>query len=242
MSHPELLPREAATCVNAVLSGHGRTAATRRWSRTPRHCETCREVASVSMLLREDSECSRIEMHVPAAGQVWWRAAVRARLESTHAAARPMTWMHGITARDRARRGAGGHHGAVAGAAGGADDRVVDRQGVSSRTPRSRRAIAGWAANEPAPRRDRRRPAWCSRRSRCISCCPTIEARTRSARAIRLRRFLRRVLLAGAVAKFCPRLSCTSQYCGHCGQNWISSSTSRCRLTASFTSISVGAK
>jgi hypothetical protein len=36
-------------------------------------------------------------MHVPAAGQVWWRAAVRARLESTHAATRPITWMHGIT-------------------------------------------------------------------------------------------------------------------------------------------------
>ena len=35
---------------------------------------------------------------MPAAGQVWWRAAVRARLESTHAATRPITWMHGITA------------------------------------------------------------------------------------------------------------------------------------------------
>jgi hypothetical protein len=61
-------------------------------------CSVCREVAGIAELMREDSEDSRGEVHVPAAGQVWWRAAVRARLESTHAATRPMTWMHGITA------------------------------------------------------------------------------------------------------------------------------------------------
>ena len=32
------------------------------------------------------------------AGQVWWRSAVRARLESAQAATRPMTWLHGVTA------------------------------------------------------------------------------------------------------------------------------------------------
>jgi hypothetical protein len=61
-------------------------------------CDVCREVAGITELMREDSEESRGEMQLPAAGQVWWRAAVRARLESTHAATRPMTWMHGITA------------------------------------------------------------------------------------------------------------------------------------------------
>jgi hypothetical protein len=61
-------------------------------------CEVCREVAGIAELMREDNEDSRGEMLVPAAGQVWWRAAVRARLESTHAATRPMAWMHGITA------------------------------------------------------------------------------------------------------------------------------------------------
>jgi hypothetical protein len=35
---------------------------------------------------------------VPAAGQVWWRAAVRARLEAAQAVARPLTWLHGIAA------------------------------------------------------------------------------------------------------------------------------------------------
>ena len=33
---------------------------------------------------------------MPAAGQIWWRAAVRARLEAAQAATRPLTWFHGI--------------------------------------------------------------------------------------------------------------------------------------------------
>jgi hypothetical protein len=83
--------------VNAVLSG--------AWPRCDDElvthaagCPTCREIASVAVLLREDIDHARIDVHVPAAGQVWWRAAVRARLESTQSATKPMTWMHGITA------------------------------------------------------------------------------------------------------------------------------------------------
>lgn len=84
--------------VNAVLAGrwpHGCDEALVAHAHT---CPVCREVSSVAVLLREDLESSRIDVHVPAAGQVWWRAAVRARLESTQAATRPMTWMHAITA------------------------------------------------------------------------------------------------------------------------------------------------
>lgn len=90
-------PRETAV-VNAVLSGSWPHGCDESLVAHAKDCATCREVASVSILLREDSEYSRIEAHIPAAGQVWWRAAVRARLESSRAAARPMTWMHGITA------------------------------------------------------------------------------------------------------------------------------------------------
>ena len=95
--NPYDCPQETAV-VNAVLSGAWPHRCDESLVAHASHCPTCREVASVSILLREDSESSRIEAHVPAAGQVWWRAAVRARLESTHAAARPMTWMHAITA------------------------------------------------------------------------------------------------------------------------------------------------
>ena len=89
-------PHEQAV-VNAVLSGQWPQACDEHLVAHARQCTTCREVANVSVLLREDIDHARFDMHVPAAGQVWWRAAVRARLETTHAAARPITWMHGIT-------------------------------------------------------------------------------------------------------------------------------------------------
>ena len=59
-------------------------------------CETCADVAAVALLFREDREIARHDVRVPAAGQVWWRAAVRARLDGAHAAARPLTWAQGI--------------------------------------------------------------------------------------------------------------------------------------------------
>ena len=89
-------PREQEV-VNAVLGGRWPERCDESLVAHAAHCVTCREVAQVSVLLHEDVDHARIDVIVPAAGQVWWRAAVRARLESTHAAARPMTWMHAIT-------------------------------------------------------------------------------------------------------------------------------------------------
>ena len=93
---PYECPREQEV-VNAVLAGAWPHRCYDSLVSHASTCDVCREIASVSVLLREDLESSRIDVHVPAAGQVWWRAAVRARLESTHAATRPMTWMHAIT-------------------------------------------------------------------------------------------------------------------------------------------------
>ena len=61
-------------------------------------CQSCADVLVVAAALRDDREWARGDVAVPAAGQVWWRAAVRARLEATQAAARPLTWAHGIAA------------------------------------------------------------------------------------------------------------------------------------------------
>ena len=83
--------------VSAVLSGTWPGRCDESLVTHAASCQVCRDVATVSLLLREDLDHSRIDVRVPAAGQVWWRAAVRARLESTQAAARPMTWMHAIT-------------------------------------------------------------------------------------------------------------------------------------------------
>jgi hypothetical protein len=83
--------------LSAVLAGRWPSDDEQLVAHTER-CEICREVAEVAVVLRADHEQARREVHVPVAGQVWWRSAVRARLESTQAATRPMAWLHGVTA------------------------------------------------------------------------------------------------------------------------------------------------
>lgn len=61
-------------------------------------CDVCCEVAEVTRILRDDHQRAHGGVRVPAAGQVWWRAAVRARLEAAHVAARPLTWLYGVAA------------------------------------------------------------------------------------------------------------------------------------------------
>ena len=60
--------------VNAVLSGRWPDGVDDGLVAHARDCVTCREVANVALLLRDDNDASRVEMHVPAAGQVWARA------------------------------------------------------------------------------------------------------------------------------------------------------------------------
>ncbi len=59
-------------------------------------CEVCRDLIVVAELMRDDYVLGLPQPQLPAAGQVWWRAAVRARAEAAEAAARPLTWVHGI--------------------------------------------------------------------------------------------------------------------------------------------------
>jgi hypothetical protein len=59
-------------------------------------CEVCADVVLVAGIFRSERDVARHDVQVPAAGQVWWRAAIRARLEATQAAARPMTWVYGV--------------------------------------------------------------------------------------------------------------------------------------------------
>jgi hypothetical protein len=60
-------------------------------------CPVCGELLKVLNMLHQDHAAGMADVTVPAAGQVWWRAAVRARLEAAQAAARPMTWATGMT-------------------------------------------------------------------------------------------------------------------------------------------------
>jgi hypothetical protein len=84
--------------VEAVLAGRWPERCDDGLVAHARACAVCREVAHLALLMHDDHERARYEVHVPAAGQVWWRAAIRARLESTQTAMRPMTWMHAVTA------------------------------------------------------------------------------------------------------------------------------------------------
>lgn len=84
--------------VNAVLSGAWPDRCDEALTTHASQCEICGEVAAIATMIRDASEHERRDVHVPVAGQVWWRAAVRARLEASHAATQPMTWLHGITA------------------------------------------------------------------------------------------------------------------------------------------------
>lgn len=81
--------------VTAIVSG--------RWHETSSQhrahvdgCEACRELAVVATLFHEDREGVDHHAHLPAAGQVWWRAAIRGRLEVQQAAARPLVWLYGV--------------------------------------------------------------------------------------------------------------------------------------------------
>ena len=53
-------------------------------------CRTCSDLALVSQLLKTDHAAMVAEANVPSAGQVWWRAQMRARAEAAEAAARPL--------------------------------------------------------------------------------------------------------------------------------------------------------
>ena len=59
-------------------------------------CPHCCEVMTIVSVLRDERDAALRDLRVPAAGQVWWRSAIRAHAEATEAARRPMLWLQGI--------------------------------------------------------------------------------------------------------------------------------------------------
>ena len=60
-------------------------------------CPVCADVALVAPMLREEGQEAWRNARPPAAGQVWWRATIRARAEGVRAAARPITLAQGVS-------------------------------------------------------------------------------------------------------------------------------------------------
>lgn len=59
-------------------------------------CEVCGDALSLAAMLRADADDTMSDVQLPAAGQLWWRAALRAHAEAIEAARRPMVWLQGI--------------------------------------------------------------------------------------------------------------------------------------------------
>jgi hypothetical protein len=90
-----LCPREQEV-VDAMLP-QGRLPEASELHQHVAGCESCRELHEVMAMLRPDHALSG-EVSLPSAGQIWWRAAVRARMEAARSAARPVAWAQGATA------------------------------------------------------------------------------------------------------------------------------------------------
>lgn len=83
--------------VQAVLSGGWPESASDELRAHAYNCSICCEVVNVAVMLRHEGDRARRDVQVPAAGQIWWRSAIRARLEQAQASTQPITWLHGIT-------------------------------------------------------------------------------------------------------------------------------------------------
>jgi hypothetical protein len=91
-----------AEVVQAVVSRRWPDACDAALREHAESCEVCREVVAVSVRLQEDfvatrDALARRDVPLPSAGQIWWRAAVRARADATHKATRPLVWGYGVT-------------------------------------------------------------------------------------------------------------------------------------------------
>jgi hypothetical protein len=82
--------------VGLVLSGRWPDGADTELRAHAHSCGVCADVVAIVPALREDAR-RLADVQVPAAGQVWWRAAIRARADAARDAARPMVWLQAVT-------------------------------------------------------------------------------------------------------------------------------------------------
>ena len=80
--------------VAVVLSGRWPDACDAELREHADVCPVCRDVVAIAPALRHEQRFADVQ--VPAAGQIWWRAAIRARADAARNAARPMIWLQAI--------------------------------------------------------------------------------------------------------------------------------------------------
>ena len=95
MSAPECSREQDV--INAVVTGQWPDRCEASLAVHAAECAVCKELVEVTSVMRLDREGLHDEMSLPSAGQVWWRAAIRARLEASQRVARPVSWIFGIS-------------------------------------------------------------------------------------------------------------------------------------------------
>lgn len=88
-------PREQDV-INAIVTGRWPDRCAASLCAHAAECDVCNELVEVASVLRLDRDGLHDEMSLPSAGQVWWRAAIRARLEASQRIARPFSWLFGV--------------------------------------------------------------------------------------------------------------------------------------------------
>jgi hypothetical protein len=94
MRTPPECPFEAAVA-GAVVGGRWLDDSASELRTHAQSCAFCADIEQVAMVFRSEQDAAR-HVRVPVAGQVWWRATVRARMEAAQVAARPITWLQGM--------------------------------------------------------------------------------------------------------------------------------------------------
>ena len=88
--------RREEAVVALVLSGRWPEGADAELRAHADTCAVCADVIAIAPALRAD-QLQAGDVQVPAAGQIWWRSAIRARADAARAAARPMVWLQALT-------------------------------------------------------------------------------------------------------------------------------------------------
>jgi len=84
--------------VEALLSGRWPTAVEPELRTHVLACAICAEVAEVAGAVRDDRDVLCAHASVPSSSQVWWQAAMQARVDAQRAAARPIIILQRIAA------------------------------------------------------------------------------------------------------------------------------------------------
>ena len=95
MTAPEC-PREQDV-INTIVTGQWPDRCEGSLAAHAAECVVCRELVEVASVIRLDRDRLHEAMSLPSAGQVWWRAAIRARLEASQRVARPLSWLFGVS-------------------------------------------------------------------------------------------------------------------------------------------------